>query len=78
MFKKNRINIIVACFIVIMAPIIALLIPKNQQKIENAVVNSITGDIAIVYYNFVFTNERFIIVFYVLVNVESIVALGKL
>ena len=51
-FKNNMTNIIVACLIVVLFPIVALLIPKNQRTIENAVVNSITGDIAIVYYNY--------------------------
>ena len=52
MLKKNKANIIIVCLIVFIVPIIALLIPKNQQIIENAIVNSQTGDIAIVYYNY--------------------------
>ena len=49
---RNKANIIIACLIVFILPIIALLIPKNQQTIENAIVNSRTGDIAIVHYNY--------------------------
>jgi hypothetical protein len=52
MFKKNMTSIIVAFLVVFLVPIIVLLIPKNRQTVENAIVNLETGDIAIVYYNF--------------------------
>ena len=50
--SKKMINIIVTCLIVFLLPTILLFIPKKRQAIENAMVNSETGDIAIVYYNF--------------------------